>query len=620
MGDGSSATGLDVGLSQPGAVSQPARPWPVWARWLEVLGVVLSPAAAALVLRLRLMAPSILADPAMHTSYIVEGRDVFMRYPSLAGEGLLREGGRVGFLVPARLAYLAFGAVPGFFVTRYVFALIAVGPVYLLLRRLYGPAAGVASIVVVLSSPVIVTAWGTDYPDSAVVSYALGAMACLVMPSAPRWRRAWLAAAGVLITLAVWSHLVAVPLVGAALAAWLGVRLVRERAGLPGDLAVLAGVAAAVTGLLVLGSAVVLGYANFFALTWEGYRFLSQPLLTAQNHSANWQWAPYVAYLLAPPAVVGAFAVAVIRRGRALRTPVLTVGVMAATQVAAYALLQFAGSVQMLEQHYFSSTLWAGVCLAFAVTLGELARPLWDRPLARWLPAAVLVAVPLAYEAAPQVPAFGWLPFGVVVAVAVIIAAAVARACARIRQPAVAAAAIGLALVAFAGAALVLTVAPIPDHPHLPDTATKHDPSPAYASALGGSATTYIDDYRIITRLPGFVGQATYPREQILIWRLSPKSYRYIRDASGMYHDGFNSLASHTARLPGKDRRMIRGRRPAEMLLLGDSAAPFRAAVGRLAPFGPSLVRAGELRAGPLVMRVWLVRLGVYYHPPARPR
>jgi hypothetical protein len=620
MRDGSGAAGLDVGLSPPGAVSQPARPWPVWARWLEVLGVALSPAAAALVLRLRLMAPSLLPDPAMHTSYIVEARDVFTRYMSLAGAGLLREGGRVGFLVPARLAYLAFGAVPGFFVTRYVFALIAVGPVYLLLRRLYGPAAGVAGIVVVLSSPVIVTAWGTDYPDSAVVSYALGAMACLVMPSAPRWRRAWLAAAAVLATLAVWSHLIAVPLMGAALVAWLGVRLVRERAGLPGDLAVLAGVAVAVTGLLVLGSAVVFGYANFFWLTWEGYRFLSQPLLTAMNHSANWQWAEYVTYLLVPPAVVGAFAVAAIRRGRALRTPVLMVGVMAAAQVAVFALLQFAGTVQALEMHYFSSTLWAGVCLAFAVTLGELAGPLWDRPLARWLPAAVLVAVPLGYEAAPQVPAFGWLPFGVIVAVAVIIAAAVARACARIRQRAVATAAIGLALVVLAGAALVLTVAPIPHHPRLRDTATKHDPPADYAAALGGSATTYIDSYRIITALPGFVGRATYPGEQILMWRISPRRYRYIRDAAGMYHDGFNSLSSHTTHMRRSDLRQIRYRRPAEMLLLGDPAEPFPVAVRALALFRPSLVHAGELRAGPLVMRVWLLRLGTYYHPPARPR
>jgi hypothetical protein len=614
------AARLTESRDQPDNVSQPARPRRVWARWLEALGVVLSPAAAALVLRLRLMAPSLLPDPALHTSYIVEGRDVFLRYPWLAGEGLLREGGRVGFLVPARLAYLAFGAVPGFFVTRYVFALIAVGPVYLLLRRLFSPAAGVAGIVVVLSSPVIVTAWGTDYPDSAVVSYALGAMACLVMPSAPRWRRAWLAGAGVLMTLAVWSHLVAVPLVAATLAAWLGVRLVRERAGLPIDLALLAGVAAAVTGLLVPASAVVLGRANFFWLTWEGYRHLSSPLLTVENHSANWQWAPYVTYLLVPPAVVGAFAVAVIRRGRALRTPVLVVGVMAAAQVTVYALLQFAGTVQTLEQHYFSSTLWAGVCLAFAVALGELAWPLWDRPLARWVPAAVLIAVPLGYEAAPRVTAFGWLPFGVILAAAVIIAAAAARACGRIRQRAVAALGIALALAAFAAAALVLTVAPIPDHSPLPDTATRHDPPPDYASALGGSATAYLNSYRIITSLPGWVGQATYPDEPIVTWRIAPTAYKYIRYAVDMYHDGPNSLPSHSARLQAQDRLRISNRRPAEILLLGSLTAPFDAAVRRLAPYRPTLVHAGELQAGPLFMRVWLVRLGAYYHPPAGPR
>jgi hypothetical protein len=445
-------------------------------------------------------------------------------------------------------------------------------------------------------------------------------MACLVMPSAPRWRRAWLAAAGVLMTLAVWSHLVAVPLVAATLAAWLGVRLARERAGLPGDLALLAGVAAAVTGLLVPASAVVLGRANFFWLTWEGYRHLSQPLLTTENHSANWRWAPYVTYLLVPPAVVGAFAIAAIRRGRALRTPVLVVGVMAAAQVAVYALLQFAGSVQTLEQHYFSSTLWAGVCLAFAVALGELAGPLWDRPLARWLPAAVLVAVPLGYEAAPRVPAFGWLPFGVILAVGVILAAAAVRACARIRQRAVAALGTALALAAFAAAALVLTVAPIPDHRPLPGTATKHDPSPDYASALGGSATAYLDSYRIITSLPGFVGKATYPGEQLLTWRIAPPTYKYVRYAIDMYHDGPNSLPSHSSRLNGEDRQRISGRRPAEILLVGYSTAPFHAAVHRLAPYRPFVVHAGDLRVGPLVMRVWLVRLGAYYHPPARPR
>ena len=108
-----------------------------------------------------------------------------------------------------------------------------------------------------------------------------------------------------------------------------------------------------------------------------------------------------------------------------------------------YVWLQFVGTVQTLEQHYFSSTLWAGVCLAFAITVAELARPLSDRPLARWLPAAVLLAVPLGYEADPHVPSFGWLPLGAILAAAVIVAAVAARGCARLSRPLAAAAATG---------------------------------------------------------------------------------------------------------------------------------------------------------------------------------
>lgn len=587
-----------------------------WAGWLEALGVALSPLVAALVLRLRLMAPSVLPDPALHTAYIVNPRDVFSRYSAaLSATGRLREGGRVGFLVPARLDYLAFGAVPGFFVTRYLFALVAVGPVYLLLRRLYGRAAGVAGIVTVLSSPVLVTAWGTDYPDSAVVAYAAGALACLAMPCTQRWRRAWLAAGGALLTLAVWSHGVAAPLVAATLAAYLGVRLARNREGLAGDVALLAGVAVAITGLLVAASAAVLGHANFISITWQGIQYLAQPSQSAMVHSASWQWATYVTYLLVPPAVLGAFAIAVVGRVRALPTPVLLVGAAATMQLVVFALLQFVGTVQTLEQHYFSSTLWGGVCLALVITVGELAQPLWGHPFARWLPAAVLLAIPLGYEAAPRVPPFGWAPFGAFLAAAVIAAAAAARVGTRIPRPPVAAMTTGVALAAFAAAVLVLTVAPIPSHPRLPDTAAvRFEPAPAYAAALGGDGSIYIDGYRIATALPAFVGQATYRGEQLLVWRLAPRRIDYITYAAGMYHSGYNRLPGYTPELSAAVRSKITSRRPAEVLLLGRSAATFPRALRSLAAFRPVVMRIAELRSGPLVLHVWLVQLGRYYH------
>jgi Dolichyl-phosphate-mannose-protein mannosyltransferase len=576
--------------------------------------VALSPAVAALVLRLRLMAPSDLPDPAMHTIYIIDPHQVFTRYAAVyASTARLRESTRVGFLVPARLAYLAFGPAGGFFVLRYLLALIAVAPVYLLLRRLYGRPAGVVGVLVVLSSPVLVTAWGTDYPDSAVVSYAAGALACLAMPCSPRWRRGWLAAAGVLLTAAVWSHGVAVPLVGATMVAYLAVRLMRDRAGLAGDLVLLAGVAAAITAVLIAASALLIGHANFIATSWQAYRYLSQPSQVTQWHSANWRWAPYVAYLLVPPAVLGGFAVAVARRGRAVATPVLMVGVMFAVQLVVYVALQFFGTVQTLEEHYFSSTLWAAVCLAFAITVAELARPLSDHPIARWLPAAVLLAVPLCYEADPHVPAFGWAPAGAILAAAVIAAAGAARCCGRIRRPLVAATGLGVALVAFAGASLVLTVAPIPSHQALPDTV--FDPAPAYASALGGGWATYLDSYRISAALPLFAGPAAYQGEQILTWwPISDGSPSPFTEYAGMYHGKFNTLPSNPPDLTAADRAMLRTRRPAEVLLYDTSAASFPAALRSLGHFQPTLVRATVLRSGSLVLHVWLIRLGLYYN------
>jgi len=582
--------------------------------WLEALGVALSPALAALVLRLRLMAPSDLPDPAMHTIYIVDPHQVFARYAAVyASTARLRESARVGFLVPARLAYLAFGPAGGFFVLRYLLALIAVAPVYLLLRRVYGRPAGLVGVLVVLSSPVLVTAWGTDYPDSAVVSYAAGALACLAMPCSPRWRRGWLAAAGVLLTAAVWSHGVAVPLVGATMVAYLAVRLMRDRAGLPGDLVLLAGVAAAVTAVLIAASAVLIGHANFIATTWQAYRYLSQPSQVTQWHSANWRWAPYVAYLLVPPAVLGGFAVAVARRGRAVATPVLMIGAMFAVQLVVYAALQFFGTVQTLEEHYFSSTLWAVVCLAFAITVAELARPLSDHPIARWLPAAVLLAVPLCYEADPHVPPFAWAPIGFILAAALIASAGAARCCGRIKSPLATAAGLGAALVAFAGASLVLTVAPIPAHPALPNTV--FDPPPAYASALGGGWAAYLDSYRISAALPLFAGPAAYSGEQILTWwPISDGSPSPFTEYAGMYHGKFNTLASNPPDLTAADRAMLRTRRPAEVLLYDTSAASFPAALRNLGHFQPTLVRATVLRSGSLVLHVWLIRLGRYYN------
>ena len=48
--------------------------------------------------------------------------------------------------------------------------MIAIVPAYLLGRRTHGAGVGAVAVCLVLASPVIVTAWGTDFPDSAAVT------------------------------------------------------------------------------------------------------------------------------------------------------------------------------------------------------------------------------------------------------------------------------------------------------------------------------------------------------------------------------------------------------------------------------------------------------------------
>src|SRR5580658_4936781 len=82
----------------------------------EAAALLASPGVLYVLLRLRGMAPPGLPDPSMHTTFILDPGAIFTRYATLfEPTSRLREAARVGFLVPARLSYLLFGVVPGFF-------------------------------------------------------------------------------------------------------------------------------------------------------------------------------------------------------------------------------------------------------------------------------------------------------------------------------------------------------------------------------------------------------------------------------------------------------------------------------------------------------------------------
>jgi hypothetical protein len=605
-----SVTLLDDAAEEKKKAEQPSprlRRWPVFA---EAAAVVSSPVVSFFVLRLRAMAPTNLPDPAMHTIYLVDPHDVFLRYGSIykASAGL-RESARVGFLIPARVDYLLFGAVPGFFVTRYLFALIAVGPAYLLMRRLYGRPAGVIAVVATMSCPIVITAWGTDYPDSAVVSYLIGGLACLAMPCGSRERRLWLALAAVLLTMAVWAQSVSVPLVISTLVVYFAVRIYRDRSHLASDVAMMGVVAVVITAALILASGIGIGQYNFITPTWDAYKFLSTPAQVALWHTKGWRWLVYLPYLLVPPAVAGAWLVVFVRRLRSIPTGSLIVGLACIVQILVFAYLQFFGSVEMLEEHYFSSILWGSVCLTVALTVAEAARPFLDRGgFKQWVPAALVLAVPLVYEAAPREPAFKWVGVGVFLAFVIVAGGIVTRTAQRARNRIAVVTSVAVGIIAITGGALYLSADPVLKDPYLN---TISDPAPAYSTALGASAGELIDIYHVSTLLPGFVRKATYKNEQLLMW-WPPSEAGILSSPTGMYHFIFNTLPSTPPQLTNADVQMLDARRPAELLLLNTTGGSAAASMQALGAFHPVLLRSAVLRSGDIAVYVWLFNLKVF--------
>jgi hypothetical protein len=580
---------------------------PSGATVLEVVLVLASPLVLFFVLRLRAMAPPGAPDAAMHTTYIIDPRDFLARFSSeLAVISGTREGARVGLLVPARLAYLAFGAVRGFFVFRYVLALVAIVPSYVLLRRLYCRAAGVVAIVILMSSPVLVTAWGTDYPDSAVVSYLAGGLACLAMPCRGRARAAWLAATAGLFTMAVWSHVEAAPLVATTMIVYFVVCLLRSPRRLPLDVLVLGGTAVIVTGALMLASGLLLGPFDYILPTLKAYQLLNSPAVVRHFHSTNPRWILLRPYLLVPLGAVGAWAATFLRRPSTIPMPQLLIGATCAAQIAVFSYLQFFHNAEVLQQHYYSSTLWAAVCLVLAVTVSDLAKPLLDRRLAGLIPAGIVVALALLYEMDPHLPAFGWWPAGVLIAAGVVLAAGVGRLVSKAGPPAARATAVAVVVV-LAGSSLILTTAPY-EH-HAPLVGVVGNSVPAYATALGGSDGDLIDQYRIATEVPQFVGNSTYPNEHLLMWLPQGQLSRLV-DMFGMYHANINELASSPPLLTTQDRRILQARTPAEVLVF--NTPNFPATIRALARYDPTLLRTTVLSSGDFSLHLWLLSLGVY--------
>jgi hypothetical protein len=163
-------------------------------------------------------------------------------------------------------------------------------------------------------------------------------------------------------------------------------------------------------------------------------------------------------------------------------------------------------------------------------------------------------------------------------------------------------------IIAIVGGALYLSADPIQKDPYLNQIA---DPAPAYSTALDTNAAELVDIYRVSTLLPGFVQNATYKNEQLLMW-WPPTEAGILSSPTGMYHFVFNSLPSTPPKMTSADIRMLDTRRPPELLLLNTTGAGPASSVRALAAFDPVLLRSTVLRSGDVAVYVWLFNLRVF--------
>jgi hypothetical protein len=243
--------------------------------------------------------------------------------------------------------------------------------------------------------------------------------------------------------------------------------------------------------------------------------------------------------------------------------------------------------------------------------IAELTRSLAEHPLARWLPAVSVIAVALGSEAAPPVPALGWLPWGA--ALAAFVVCLVSGFVWLPRRPAAPAA---VAVLAIFGAITALTVAPNPTSADPPGTV--FDPPTGYQGALGGSSRTVVEDYRLEAAVRRLVPNATYAGEQLV--DCLPGSSGLGTQLIGLFHTSINHLPGPCPAIDPQARAEIRTRNVAQLVaMVPDGRLDVAVLIEHLAQLHPRLARTASLRSGAESVQVAVIDFpaadGPDHHP-----
>jgi hypothetical protein len=264
--------------------------------WKEIAFVVLLPPVLFVVYSASPINQAGNIDAFVYTGYINNFQDLVERF------GLTYYSVRFGMILPGILLTKLLGGKAGYLALTYVFYLVAGVPLYLAIRKSFGPAAACLGYLTFLGSVWIGRTLLGQYVAAAVVAYLIGAIGLVLID--PTSRRATYVVVGALCALAVHAQFFAAAFaLLAVIPYWVVNRgAIRARA-LSDTLCAVAG-AAGVTGAGVLFYWWTTGEWNIFRVTASMLALGNEPGISSRPTDRSWYLTQ--TQLLYPPFILAA--------------------------------------------------------------------------------------------------------------------------------------------------------------------------------------------------------------------------------------------------------------------------------------------------------------------------
>ena len=540
---------------------------------LESVGVAVTPTVLSFLLRAEPFSRQNGIDPFIYLGYSFDQKNLIDRY------GPTYYGVRFALLLPINVTTHLFGAVGGYFVLRYLLALLAGGAIYALFRRTHGRGTASLGFVLMLTSPMFLRALMTSYSDTTGIPYLTAALVLLIwsgLVPANRSRFVQIAGAGLLLGMAVHSNPFNVGLGFVLVVAFCCTELTRRRARLLIDLSV---IASAVLVVTLVG-----------ALYYE-WRFntgnIVKPSIDAVNtysgkngqlfRAPNYDWLRYRFHLYIAPLTLVCWLIFRHRNLRAVTRSEATAILALSGTYTFFVLYEFVIGSSSLETYYYTSYMVGPMVIAMTFTIAAALERRRDHERIAATLAVAVVGLPLVRNVAWRGFEFSFwpgVPIVLVICLAAVIAAGARKATAPLRTTWLAC----FALVAL-NAAFLLGA---PRNPRLSEGQTfRYDPH--YDSAYGNDDRSGLDWYKLTYDLVKQTPDLASADGHVLFW--FPDGNNLINGVQSAYLWRQSTLMSTGPGMPFLDDwrlSRLQEQRARWLIALGGSRAEVDAGIDAL--------------------------------------